>query len=306
MISEESNPRQSQQDLVTSNTQRKLAKQGENEQKVEPDSGYLGSGNTMTANEDDIGDEEVSIDQSIPVPTSPGESNTDSQEEHPRFTIDSEQETKNEVPTKKRAVFISSFNTAHEKLLEIHDEEQEKLSKRIKELEKQLQQEIDAKEALQREKDEIDHQFSKFKTIATEKEKNSERVIKEKEEELEKLKKKFSEIEKEKKENELKYEEEIKQRKEEVKNLRKKLEEEKQAAEYELMKLERDLFKAEKELAKKENVILEQKCEKLQLEKKIDLCSKDAEIRKLKVEKNKLMRGESLHQSLSSLNIDDH
>ncbi|CAI8001635.1 hypothetical protein GBAR_LOCUS3229 [Geodia barretti] len=301
VISEESDPRDSQ-DLVTSYTKKKLVEHEQSGQNPEPDSGYLGfSGKGLADHDGDIIDGDRSTNPDVPVPTSTDDSNTSySQEEvHPKFTIE---ETGTETLPKQASVFIPSFKEEaammNKRLLELHDRAQGKLHKRIKELEKLLQEEGDAKEALQREIDEKSHQFSQYKS-------NAERTIEESENELQQLKAKLSATEKEKKDNESKYNEEVKQLKKEVEDLKERKEKEKQAAELQLMRLERDLCIAEKELAEKKIVILNQQCEKAELEKKIVICSKDDEIRKLKVEKKRLMRGQSLHRSLSSLDIND-
>jgi uncharacterized phage infection (PIP) family protein YhgE len=301
VISEESDPRDSQ-DLVTSYTKKKLVEHEQSGQKPERDSGYLGfSGNGLADHDGDIIEGDGSINPDVPVPTSTDDSNTSySQEEvHPKFTIE---ETGTETLPKQAPVFIPSFKEKaammHQQLLNLHEREQQTLHNRIIELEKLLQEEGDAKEALQRETDEKSHQFSQYKS-------NAERTIEERENELQELNAKLSAIEKEKKDNESKYNEEVERLKKEVEDLRERKEKEKQAAEFKLMKLERDLCRAEKELAEKKIVILNQQCEKAELEKKIVICSKDDEIRKLKVEKKRLMRGYSLHRSLSSLDIND-
>ena len=300
VISEESDPRDSQ-DLVTSYTKKKLVEHEQSGQNPEPDSGYLGfSGNALADHDGDIIDGDGSTNPDVPVPTSTDDSNTSYlQEEHAKFTIE---ETGTETLAKQASVFIPSFKEEaammNKRLLELHERAQGKLHKRIKELEKLLQEEGDAKEALQREIDEKSHQFSQYKS-------NAERTIEESENELQQLKAKLSATEKEKKDNESKYNEEVKQLKKEVEDLKERKEKEKQAAELQLMRLERDLCIAEKELAEKKIVILNQQCEKAELEKKIVICSKDDEIRKLKVEKKRLMRGQSLHRSLSSLDIND-
>ena len=165
-------------------------------------------------------------------------------------------------------------------------------------LKRQLKEEMDKREALRQEKEELNDQFTNYQKSVMEKEEADKTKLLEKEKQLEECRKRISEMELEHKTTCAALEAEIA-------SLKQKMDDEKKKTELEMLRLENKLYKAEKELADKENVILVKEKEIEVLDKKIALDSKDAEIQKLKNENKALRRGQSLSRSLSSLRVSE-
>ena len=172
------------------------------------------------------------------------------------------------------------------------------LIKQNEKLKQQLKEEVDAKEAIRQQKEQLTDQFTQYQKTAMEKEEAAKTKLEQMERQLEKCKEKMSEMELEHKKICIALEEEIA-------SLKQEIDAEKKKNELEMLRLENKLYKAEKELSDKENVILVKEKEIEKLDKKIALDTKDAEIQKLKKENRALRKGHSLSRSLSSLRVSE-
>ena len=192
----------------------------------------------------------------------------------------------------------------------------EEQKKKVEVLEKRLEEEIEAKNALQQERDELENTLEQYQEYATKEKGAAEEKIKEKEQELEKCKenmsvmktdhqKEVARVESKKREMELEYNSVVAKLEEEIANLKKERDDKDQKTEVEMLRLENRLCKAEKQIIQKDYLILEQQMTILKLNKKITEESKDTEIQKLKRENRQLRKGKSLSHSLSDLKIDE-
>ena len=194
--------------------------------------------------------------------------------------------------------------------------ELEEQKKKVEVLEKRLEKEIEAKNALQQERDELETRLKQYQEFATNAIKAAEDKIKEKNHELERCKEKISEmqtdhrkeiakVEKEKREMESEHQAIAVKLEEEIASLKKERDSAHQKTENEMLRLENKLCKAEKQIVQQDNLILQQVLTITELNAKITENSKDAEIQKLKRENRRLKKGKSLSRSLSDLKIDE-
>ena len=192
----------------------------------------------------------------------------------------------------------------------------EEQKKKVEVLEKRLEEEIETKNALHQERDELENTLEQYHEYATKEKGAAEEKIKEKEQELEKCKenmsvmktdhrKEVARVEREKKEMELEHKHTVVKLEEEIASLKKERDSTHQKTENEMLRLENKLCRAEKQIIQKDNLILKQKLTISELNNKITENSKDAEIQKLKRENRQLRKGKGLSHSLSDLKIDE-
>lgn len=171
-------------------------------------------------------------------------------------------------------------------------EELKKREEEIKNLKQKLQTEIDGKNALKQEMEELKERLRKIQESEKEKEDASNKTIQEKMKELEECKNNIARVEREKREMESKYEEKIKKLEEDVAQLKKNRKMEQNENKAQVSDLQRQLSDAKLKISEKDKQILKQMNKISELQHTIVVKEKDAEIARL----NELLNKASLNK----------